>query len=265
MRLTIVSLGFVALLLSSCTEPGETTQVGAATGGVLGAGLGAIVGNQTGDPGSGFVVGALAGASAGAVVANSLEAQEEAIASQDLALERQERRIQAQQADLNDLRLQSQDNPSSFGQPMARAPSSIDSRAQFNGRNRGESASMRNSLRETTIISNSGMNTNPPVEPRFSGSGATAPSRDLGGMAGSHSSLRSTECTQAQSELVKAQAALESADKLFHVRRALRLCPEEPLFHHSLGKLYQTLGRSADAEFEFQEARRLDPNFNPAS
>ena len=40
-------------LLLGCTQPGETTGVAAATGGVIGAGLGAIVGNQTGDAGSG--------------------------------------------------------------------------------------------------------------------------------------------------------------------------------------------------------------------
>lgn len=97
-------LAVVASGLLGCTEPGETTTVGAATGGVLGAGLGAIIGSQTGSAGGGLVLGALAGSAAGGAVGNVLEGQEKTLRTQDEAIERHERTIQAQRAELEELR-----------------------------------------------------------------------------------------------------------------------------------------------------------------
>ncbi|MCB0333953.1 MAG: tetratricopeptide repeat protein, partial [Bdellovibrionales bacterium] len=74
----------------------------------------------------------------------------------------------------------------------------------------------------------------------------------------------STECVKAGEEVNQAQNASDTADKLFHYRRALRLCPESPAFHLGLGEVYLSLGRSEDAEFEFREALRIDPTFRPA-
>jgi hypothetical protein len=65
--LIVVSLGVVG-----CRSPYRSDQ-GALLGGLGGAGLGAIVGNQSGNAGPGAVIGAAAGAITGAVVGNELD------------------------------------------------------------------------------------------------------------------------------------------------------------------------------------------------
>lgn len=77
--------------------------------------------------------------------------------------------------------------------------------------------------------------------------------------------LGTAECNQAEGEISKASASSELADKLFHYRRALRLCPDNPSYHNGLGEIYLSLNRRNDAEFEFREALNLDPNYQPAS
>jgi tetratricopeptide (TPR) repeat protein len=72
------------------------------------------------------------------------------------------------------------------------------------------------------------------------------------------------ECRDAGEEIQKAGQVREVADKLFHNRRALRLCPQDPALHHSLAGVYLELGRLEDAKFEFQEALRLDPSYEPS-
>jgi outer membrane lipoprotein SlyB len=74
----------------------------------------------------------------------------------------------------------------------------------------------------------------------------------------------SAECTEAKKEYDSAVEAQEIADKLYHYRRALRLCPENPGFHTGLGKVYMTLNRNEDASYELNEALRIDPQFRPA-
>ncbi len=211
---------FLCMALQGCTEPGETTTMGAATGGVLGAGLGVIVGNQTGDPGSGLVVGALAGSGTGAALANSIEAQDQAIHTQDQAIERQERQIQAQRSEIDQLRRNTGDTIS------------------FRGGNSGGQQvnpidfGARAALREDTLAANQQVE-----QPILSG-----------------------ECGEAQNEARQAQSEREAADKLFHLRRALRLCPSNADFHASIGEIYLSMGRKVDAEFEFKEALRINPD-----
>jgi tetratricopeptide (TPR) repeat protein len=77
--------------------------------------------------------------------------------------------------------------------------------------------------------------------------------------------LNTPECIQAEGEVGKARESGELADKLFHFRRALRLCPENPAYHNGLGEVYVSLNRRSDAEFEFREALNLNPNFQPAA
>lgn len=68
-----------------------------------------------------------------------------------------------------------------------------------------------------------------------------------------------SECGKAQEEVDKAKGVAEPADKLFHFRRALRLCPSNASYHVSLADLYLSLKRRADAEFEYKEALKIDP------
>lgn len=68
----------------------------------------------------------------------------------------------------------------------------------------------------------------------------------------------SKECAQASTEAQKGKAAADTADKLYHFRRAIRLCPGKAEFHKILGDTYTAMGRKLDAEFELGEAQRLE-------
>lgn len=70
-KLTLMSLVAVVLIAAGCnTTP---TQDGAVVGGALGAGAGAIIGNQSGHTGEGALIGAAAGALTGAIVGDQVD------------------------------------------------------------------------------------------------------------------------------------------------------------------------------------------------
>ena len=76
-QLAAVGMVAVAVVLSGCESMGtaaqsKTTQ-GAVLGGLLGAGTGAIIGNQSDHAGAGTAIGAGLGALGGAMVGNALE------------------------------------------------------------------------------------------------------------------------------------------------------------------------------------------------
>jgi len=74
----------------------------------------------------------------------------------------------------------------------------------------------------------------------------------------------SAECEEAREEFKQSNALQENSDKLFHLRRALRLCPEDPIIQNAMGELYLSLGRVDDAQYQFQEALRIEPNYQVA-
>lgn len=241
----------VVLLLGACTQAGQTTGVGAAAGGALGAGLGAIIGSQTGDPGSGLVIGAAAGTAGGALIGNALQAQEEAIRSQDEAIERQERTILAQRAELDELRRMNHDTPTTSKSLSASngLPPSDDVLTE----------------RDLSSEGNTRIKPSDTASGEAKGSFNWKTSQDKTARRTVDSTSASlTDCSGAASEVKNANRASESADKLFHLRRALRLCPDDPDIHVRLGKVYKDLNRKSDAEFEFKEALRLNPDFKPA-
>lgn len=61
----------IAMAFSSCADMGPNTQRGAATGGLIGAGAGAIIGNQSGRPLEGALIGGAAGAGIGGAYGNA--------------------------------------------------------------------------------------------------------------------------------------------------------------------------------------------------
>ena len=70
-NIAFLSLVAVALAAAGCnTTP---TQDGAVVGGALGAGAGAIIGNQSGHTGEGALIGAAAGALTGAIVGDQVD------------------------------------------------------------------------------------------------------------------------------------------------------------------------------------------------
>jgi uncharacterized protein YcfJ len=77
-------------------------------------------------------------------------------------------------------------------------------------------------------------------------------------------SASSSECKEAMSEKELASQAPDNSDKLFHLRRALRLCPNNAVLHYELGNVYRLMERSTNAEEEFKQALTIDPNLAPA-
>jgi outer membrane lipoprotein SlyB len=75
-------------------------------------------------------------------------------------------------------------------------------------------------------------------------------------------STNTSECKEALEERDRAIAASENSDKLFHLRRSLRLCPQNAALHHELGKVYASMDRPSDAENEYKQALSIDPSFS---
>ena len=274
--------GVIALAVSGCTQPKETTAIGAAAGGALGAGLGAIIGSQTGDAGGGLVIGAVAGSAAGGLVGNALQAQEESVRSQNEAIGRQERMIGAQHAEIEELRRMNSDavmekqaalrerGPAPTAQrPVAtgrRFDASVPSAAATTNENRDRarlapsgSSSSRGGMIERDLTA--------PIPREAPLAQATLDTHEVPAAklaVEPRSEPAGEGCSEAQTEFSSAKAAKENPDKLFHLRRALRLCPDNASYHHELGKVYLSLDRKSDAEYEFQQALSIDPSHRGA-
>jgi hypothetical protein len=278
----IICISTVMLVAAlGCTKPKETTAVSAATGGAIGAGLGAIIGNQTGDAGSGLAIGAVAGAATGALIGNALQAQQESVRSQDEAIERQERMIAAQRTEITELRNLNPDvveqkrlalqkrGPSPYGTrnvntsaPGSLSRNSSDPLARLDMRSQSlnERSLGAPSVKAAPVLAAEKPNRPTSAQPK------SAKASDEGASAKhvSMNSESSESCGEAEKDRTAAQNAVDSSDKLFHLRRALRLCPNNARMHHELGKVYVSMDRKNDAEHEFKQALGLDPSYAPA-
>jgi len=268
----------VVALLTACTEPKETTGLGAAAGGAIGAGLGAIIGSQSGNAGSGLVIGAVAGSATGALVGNAMQAQQEATRSQDEAIERQERMIRAQRSEIDELRRMNQDDRSQHAAlDSNRAnyptgyPSGTSEQSPTSGSDpKGRFADIRSSLSSGGKLSERDINAPAPAARDFdstlknSAPTNTDPAAPVGRIKPATESSDVPSCSSASKEQKLAANASDTSDKLFHLRRALRLCPDNAQLHHELGKVYASLKRTADAEYEYKQALQVDPKFQAA-
>ncbi|MEO0018961.1 MAG: hypothetical protein RLZZ522_2244 [Verrucomicrobiota bacterium] len=73
-RSLIALVGLIAL--PSCANTGPNQNRGAAIGGLGGAGVGAIIGNQSGNAAAGAVIGGLSGAAIGGAVGRNKDKKE---------------------------------------------------------------------------------------------------------------------------------------------------------------------------------------------
>src|SRR3989338_3386190 len=85
-RMSLIGVSAVTLLVMGCESMGtaaqsKTTQ-GAVLGGLLGAGTGAIIGNQSDHPGAGTAIGAGLGALGGGLIGNAMEENQRAAQQQ---------------------------------------------------------------------------------------------------------------------------------------------------------------------------------------
>jgi len=406
-----ITLALFLISQAGCaTEPGETTALGGVAGATLGAGLGAIIGNQVGDPGSGVALGGVAGALAGTMVANEMESSNRKLALQEEMSRRQRETLNSQQKALSELRSLDDDsdvgaggsrrrdhsNRSSLPDTWSRsasykgAASSITSDsnttessvtsasaspAEYRRLDKKSYNDVGDDIKASQVVApvqkaekNSGTRPSsifspvnseklavvdpeavqeefkvndeatvkekpskavtssvvakkkvaPPYEPPKDKIGIPSPTSIMpeavsgeaateltDSLVDSHDQLssksynvseghdarrdpqakavaelgikakedkpsnvkeadRSIECKNAEIEANKSAQATEVPDKLFHLRRALRLCPSDPQYHYGLGKVYSTVGRTDDAKYEFQEALKVDPKFAPA-
>ena len=67
------------------------------------------------------------------------------------------------------------------------------------------------------------------------------------------------ECERAEEEANRARTSTSEADRLFYLRRALRLCPKDANLHVELSRVFESIGRKDDAIYELKQAQQLDP------
>ncbi len=266
----------------------STRGMSTATGAVIGAGLGAIIGSETGNAGEGLAIGTLAGATAGGLIGHELQNQEDRMNEQAELLARQEEVLASQKREMDDLR----STPSDLNVGSRSSPN----RQMLDGNYQGSPRAKPFLLRETKVD-----HTQPKLPPRQPTSmtsdigeddlmaidrneaktaalpkAATAPSlpkakeaeaeEDNGAANEANAvlvpegeSLPGDSCAQAEAEVSRARASSSDADRLFYLRRALRLCPKNPDYHVEVGKVYAAIGRDEDAQVEFQAALELEP------
>ena len=245
------------LFFSACStyQAGQTDQA-AAVGAVIGGGLGAAAGSQSGGGAiTGLSLGAIAGAGIGSYVGDRFERDSNSLTAQQETIHRQQREIQQKQSEIEDLRRMGQDQVA-FRQPSAPQYGSIregDLMAAPAPAIRHHVESVENHYVET-VDNNVVILDNQIVEEIQTGEGRAA--YDWKGQT----ATMTPECKEAQDESTKATGTEELAEQLYHYRRALRLCPEQAEFHIGISKVYLKLDRFEDAKYELEEALRLDPS-----
>ena len=92
--------------IAACAQPLSSREKGVLTGAAIGSGLGAIVGNQTGDAGAGTAIGGGAGALIGGVLGNEMDKTDAQQREQEERMRRQERELERQRREIEELRRQ---------------------------------------------------------------------------------------------------------------------------------------------------------------
>ena len=95
----------VVLLIAGCAPLSESEQ-GAVTGGVVGAGVGAVAGDSFGKGGEGAVVGGATGALVGHALVEDQKYRERMSDEQKALLDKQKKRLDKQSREIEDLERQ---------------------------------------------------------------------------------------------------------------------------------------------------------------
>jgi uncharacterized protein YcfJ len=101
-------LGAAMLSLAACEQPLSNTTKGAAVGGVLGAGSGALIGNAVGSPGTGALIGGGLGALGGGVIGHGMDSNQAQQDQQQQQLQGQQQQMEQQRREIERLRQQQQ-------------------------------------------------------------------------------------------------------------------------------------------------------------
>jgi len=249
-------------VLASCSQIAEDTRtVATATGGVIGAGVGAIIGSQTGNAGAGLALGAAAGTGVGLLIGDTLENNQVRARASDELINRRKAIIKTQRQEIESLRsINNSDSPIRFNNAKV-----IQKPLQ--------KKSTRQSWNEKELTDNSFKKEKPIREVankyREEYADGSVENTSSSEQSVSHASLhtgtqkfQSSECKSAEGEFYKGRGAVDSADKLLALRRAVRLCPSDMRFQLALGQAYKSAGRREDAVYQFKEVLKVEPN-NP--
>jgi cytochrome c-type biogenesis protein CcmH/NrfG len=211
----------------------------------------------------------VAGTSAGAAIGSTLEEQDQIARTQDEAIERHERTIQAQRSELIELRRMNQDDSAgerrSASLRAAFAPS-LDLKPKQELGSRDLNANMAQGImqRAETSVQAPSMAAKLPRPESVGSRWDVAPSQTTNTNSVQASSAAEPaaldQCGKADQEIQKSEDVSDSADKLFHLRRAIRLCPEQPRYRMALGDYYAANNRTTDAKAEYERANKLAPD-----
>ena len=94
----------VVFAVTGCSEPLTTREKGAIVGTVGGAAVGGIVGSAVGHPGAGAAVGGALGLGSGALVGDRLQSIEKQQTEMDKQIKQNELELQRQRAELEQLK-----------------------------------------------------------------------------------------------------------------------------------------------------------------
>ncbi|MFQ5850091.1 MAG: tetratricopeptide repeat protein [Candidatus Binatia bacterium] len=72
------------------------------------------------------------------------------------------------------------------------------------------------------------------------------------------------DCNRAFRDFEKAQKVKDPDRAIGLYREGLKLCPDDDVAHYELGKILIGIGRSEEAEEEFETALRINPDFQAA-
>ncbi|MDZ4785463.1 MAG: glycine zipper domain-containing protein [bacterium] len=128
----IATSAVIITFVSGCAGTNmSSTEKGALGAGALGAGLGAIVGSQSGHAGAGTAIGAAAGLLGGGLMGSQIDRQNQGTMSQEERLRRQDEEIQRQRRELEELRRQQ--GSDSYGRTGSGGYDRYDNRGSGNG------------------------------------------------------------------------------------------------------------------------------------
>ncbi len=100
----LISALSLTTLLAGCSAPITQRERSTLTGGALGAGAGALIGNALGRPGRGALIGGGIGALGGAALGDQMEGQYQRQETQSREVEEQRRELDRQRREIDELR-----------------------------------------------------------------------------------------------------------------------------------------------------------------
>jgi outer membrane lipoprotein SlyB len=100
----VVAASLVMSGATACSSPMTTREMGAAVGTVGGAAVGGIVGSAVGHPGTGAAVGGALGLGTGALIGDRLQSLEQKQSDLDKQIQQNEQELQRQREELEQLK-----------------------------------------------------------------------------------------------------------------------------------------------------------------